>query len=67
MALRRIKHVRVGRCSVSIHRDSEWNEFRVTVKAPGKHGGTAHEETKRDARATAAAEIKRLRRAGVCR
>jgi hypothetical protein len=66
MALRRIKSVRVGRCSVSIHRDAEWNEWRVTVKAPGKHGGTAHEDTKAGARSTAAAEIRRLRRAGVC-
>jgi len=67
MARRRIKNVRFGRCSVSIHRDSAWNEYVVTTKAPTKRfRGTYHTDDKRDARSTAAAQIRALRRARAC-
>ena len=47
MAKRRIKNIRVGRCSVSIHRDTEWDEFVVTTKGPAKRfNGTYHTTTR---------------------
>lgn len=62
MARRRIKNIRVGNCSVSIHKDSEWNEFIVTTKSPHKrHNGTYHTTDKPDARNTAAHQVKMLR------
>ena len=73
MARRRIKSVRVGLCSVSIHRDSEWDEYVVTAKASPaavgvlqarKLSGTYHTSDKQDARNTAAQQIKMLRRGG---
>lgn len=68
MARRRIKHVRLGKCSVSIHKDPEWGEFVVTTKGPvRKFRGTYHTDTISDARSTAAHQIKRMRRAGGCR
>ncbi len=68
MAKKRIKSVRVGKCTVSIHRDSEYDEFIVTTKAPVKRwNGTYHTTEKGDARNTAAHQIRQLRRAGVCR
>ncbi len=64
---RRLKAIRVGRCTVSIHRNTEWNEYVVTTKAPSRrYSGTYHTDDKRDARNTAAAQIRQLRRAGVC-
>jgi hypothetical protein len=67
MSKRRIKHVRLGRCSVSIHRDREWEEFVVTTKAPGDAAGTYHTTDKQDARSSAAYQIRYLRRLGVCK
>ena len=68
MARRRIKSVRFGKCSVSIHRDAEWGEFVVTTKGPAKRfNGTYHTGDKRDARGTAAAQLRWLRRIGGCR
>ena len=67
MARRRLKNIRVGRCSVAIHRDTEWGEFVVTTKGPAKRfNGTYHTTTKSDARGTAAAQIRWLRRIGGC-
>lgn len=62
MARRRIKNIRFGRCTVSIHRDSEWNEYVVTVKSPHKRfNGTYHTSDKQDARSTAAHQLRMLR------
>ena len=59
MAQRRIKNIRFGRCSVSIHRDSEWNEYVVTVKlADRRFNGTYHTSDKQDARSTAAHQLR---------
>jgi hypothetical protein len=73
MARRRIKHIRVGqRCSVDIYRDSSWDEFvvvthgRIFRSSPLKPA-TYHTTDKRDARSTAAHQIKILRRSGWCR
>jgi hypothetical protein len=69
MARRRIKNIRVGRCAVSIYKDSEWNEFVVVTKSPHKRfSGSYHTTNMRDARGTAAHQIKVLRNArGWCR
>lgn len=67
MARRRLKNIRVGRCAVSIHKDSEWGEFIVTTSGAGRMNGTYHTDDKRDARSTAAHTIKQLRKTGVCR
>lgn len=62
MARRRIKNVRFGRCSVSIHRDPEWNEYIVTTKSPHRRfNGTYHTTDMKDARSTAAHQLKMLR------
>ena len=67
MAKRQLKNIRFGRCSVSIHRDTEWAEFVVTTKAPVRRfRGTYFTDTIRDARSTAAHQIKLMRRMGGC-
>lgn len=68
MARRRLKSIRVGKCTVAIHRDTEWNEYVVSTRAPAKRmNGTYHTDSKSDARSTAAAQIRTLRKSGVCR
>jgi hypothetical protein len=68
MARRCIKSIRFGRCSVSIHRDREWDEYVVTTKGPARRfNGTYHTSHKGDARSTAAAQVRWLRRIGGCR
>lgn len=69
MGRRSIKSIRVGaQCFVSIHRDSEWNEYIVTSRGPAAlHRGTYHTTDKKDARGTAADIIRRLRRSGACK
>jgi hypothetical protein len=67
MAKRRLKNIRVGRCAVAIHKDSEWGEFVVITKGPVKRfNGTYYTALKSDARSTAAAQIRWLRRIGGC-
>lgn len=72
MARRRIKHIRVGRCSVSIYRDSDAGEFVVRQTVGGKiTGGRADggyfTDDKSDARSTAAHMIRKLRKRPACR
>ena len=67
MARRRLKHIRVGQCSVSVYRDSAWDELLVVTKTPLRRwNGTYHTDDMPDARATAASQIRQLRRARVC-
>lgn len=70
MARRTIKSVKFGRCAVTIAKDSYAGEYVVVTKVNGrvvggKDGGYFTDD-KRDARATAAATIKQLRRARSC-
>ena len=67
MALRTIKRVKFGRCTMSIQRDAANDEFVVVAKAPNRNwNGRYHTNDKADARATAADSIRRMRRAGAC-
>ncbi len=67
MAKRRIKVVKFGRCSVSIYKIPEYNEYQIQQSVDGKviggkaHGG-AFESDQAAARGTAVAMIKELRR-----
>lgn len=64
---RRGRTIRFGKCSVSIRKDFNWGEYVVTTKAPVKKWrGTYHTDDMTDARSTAAATIRQLRRARVC-
>lgn len=64
MALRRIHDpILVGRCRVDIYRDAEWNEFVVKTKAPtARLRGEYRTDDKQDARSTAAAQVRFLRK-----
>lgn len=70
MARRTIKTVRAGVCKITIARDSFDNEFVVSTfiggKKVGGKGGGYFTHDKQDARNTAAATIRQLRRAGRC-
>ncbi len=67
MARRRVKHVRVGRCSVDIHRDSDAREFIVSAVVGGRRDSGYFTEDRRDARGTAAHQVRRLRKLPACR
>jgi hypothetical protein len=67
VARRRIKHVRVGRCSVDIYRDSDAGEFVVHTTVNGRRDSGAFETDKRAARGTAAAQVRWLRKKPACR
>ena len=66
MPLRKIHTTRVGRCSVGIYRDAEYNEFVVKTTGAGKDEGY-YTDTKADARGTAAFQVRRLRKDRRCR
>jgi hypothetical protein len=67
VARRRIKHVRVGRCSVDIHRDSDSREFVVSSVVGGRRDSGYYTEDKSDARGTAAHQARRLRKLPACK
>ncbi len=70
MALRTLHTTKVGAYSIAIQRDSEWDEYRVTTKVGGRitpHGGVYYTTDKRDARGTAAAEVRRIKKLPSCR
>ncbi len=68
MARRLVKSVALGRCAVKIYRDSDTREFVVRTILPGgrvsggKEDGGYFTEDKSDARGTAAAQIRWLRK-----
>lgn len=71
MARKKLHAVRAGRCLITIYKDSYAGEFVVTTdingkREGGKAGGGYFTDSKSDARSTAAATIKQLRRQGRC-
>ena len=71
---RLIKKISFGQCVVTIHRKPEFDEFVVRTKigdrvVGGKSNGGYFTDDKHDARGTAAAMIKKLRRErpNICR
>lgn len=67
MAIKLIHQTRVGaKCAVKIYRNSEYNEFIVKTvvngRVQGGKDGGYFTDDKADARGTAAAEIRRLRK-----
>lgn len=71
MAIKKIHHTRVGSCVVNIYRDAELNEYVVKTvvngRVQGGKGGGYFTSAKDDARGTAAAEVRRLRKLSACR
>lgn len=72
MAQRKIHSTKVGRCSVTIYRNVEWDEFRVVGKIGskvigGKSSGGYFTSDKKDARSTAAHFVRDLRKRDACR
>jgi hypothetical protein len=67
MARRRLKHVQVGRCAVDIYRDSETRELVVRTTHAGKRDSGSFHEDMRDARGTAAHQVRWLRNRRWCR
>jgi hypothetical protein len=68
----RILHsTRVGRCAVNIYRNAEYDEYIVKSvvggRVQGGEDGGYFTADKQDARSTAAAEVRRLRRVPACR
>lgn len=72
MARRKIKQVTFGKCQVAIYRDSYAGEYvvRATVGdrvQGGATNGGYFTDDKRDARATAAAMVRKLKRTPACK
>lgn len=71
MAQRKIRSVKVGRCTVTIYRNVEWDEYRVVGKIGskvigGKSGGGYFTDDKQDARNNAALFVRNLRKRPAC-
>lgn len=71
MALKKIHETRVGTCAVRIYRNPEYGEFIVKTvvngRVQGGKSGGYFTEDKKDARGTAAFEVRRLRKLSSCR
>jgi hypothetical protein len=72
MAIKKLHETRVGaHCAVRIYRNSEFDEYIVKTiingRVQGGKDGGAFTSDKADARGTAAAEVRRLRKQRSCR